>query len=363
MVNTHTHPHFFSTSLSVLSDRDQNKNIWLISKGLVGFFCLFSLFKFPRRGHGLLLLFRRPFRVRLLHQQNQNRSVRQMIPQKQTCISYYHSYLIQPTTKSVHYCWLSCGYLPFGRETPGDGEEGVESTLSAALSALYNLLAAVTNPVLAANRIMGQCLLYATAVPPNGQTHVRQAVPFWSIYLNCFSLHMNWMSASSSGSLHFSSRAVQSTTSGSRNKPLASLYSQSSGEGCFCKTTTTRRIRKDWEAHRKLLRRPSGSYVRLGRCFRGFPRWSRAVWWGRWPVWGRFPWWCRSSRSQAGCKGRWTKIKGGAWMHNWKPQKQLFKFWTISQADLSEEKLYLFVCQADVLQHPSQVELLNWKFP
>uniref|UniRef100_A0A3Q3Q1T4 Uncharacterized protein n=1 Tax=Monopterus albus TaxID=43700 RepID=A0A3Q3Q1T4_MONAL len=53
------------------------------------------------------------------------------------------------------------------------------------------------------------------------------------LHLNCFSLHMNWIRPSSSGSLHFSSTEEQSTTSGIRNKVLASLYSQSSGAGCF----------------------------------------------------------------------------------------------------------------------------------
>uniref|UniRef100_A0A671ULE3 Uncharacterized protein n=1 Tax=Sparus aurata TaxID=8175 RepID=A0A671ULE3_SPAAU len=51
------------------------------------------------------------------------------------------------------------------------------------------------------------------------------------VHLNCFSSHMNLISASSSGSLHFNSTEEQSTTSGFRNKPLASLYSQSSGAG------------------------------------------------------------------------------------------------------------------------------------
>uniref|UniRef100_A0A3B3DNF1 Uncharacterized protein n=1 Tax=Oryzias melastigma TaxID=30732 RepID=A0A3B3DNF1_ORYME len=51
------------------------------------------------------------------------------------------------------------------------------------------------------------------------------------LHLNCFSLHMNWIRPSSSGSLHFSSTEEQSTTSGFRNRPLASLYSQSSGDG------------------------------------------------------------------------------------------------------------------------------------
>uniref|UniRef100_A0A8C5GNL4 Uncharacterized protein n=1 Tax=Gouania willdenowi TaxID=441366 RepID=A0A8C5GNL4_GOUWI len=52
-----------------------------------------------------------------------------------------------------------------------------------------------------------------------------------SSYLNCFSAHINWISPSSSGSLHFKSTEVQSTTSGSKNNFRASLYSQSSGGG------------------------------------------------------------------------------------------------------------------------------------
>lgn len=44
-----------------------------------------------------------------------------------------------------------------------------------------------------------------------------------STYLNCFSLHMNWINPSSSGSLHFNSTVEQSTTSGFKNKPRASL--------------------------------------------------------------------------------------------------------------------------------------------
>lgn len=53
------------------------------------------------------------------------------------------------------------------------------------------------------------------------------------LHLNCFSLHINWTSPCSSGSLHFSSTEEQSTTSGFKNKLLASLYSQPSGTGCF----------------------------------------------------------------------------------------------------------------------------------
>ncbi|TNN84735.1 hypothetical protein EYF80_005150 [Liparis tanakae] len=48
---------------------------------------------------------------------------------------------------------------------------------------------------------------------------------------------MNWIRASSSGSLHFNSTVEQSTTSAFKNNPLASLYSQSSGAGCFCMKT------------------------------------------------------------------------------------------------------------------------------
>uniref|UniRef100_A0A673B7B3 Uncharacterized protein n=1 Tax=Sphaeramia orbicularis TaxID=375764 RepID=A0A673B7B3_9TELE len=55
-------------------------------------------------------------------------------------------------------------------------------------------------------------------------------------HLNCFSLHMNWTSPSSSGSFHFRSTVEQSTTSGLVNKPLASLYSQSSGAGSYGRT-------------------------------------------------------------------------------------------------------------------------------
>uniref|UniRef100_A0A672J0K6 Uncharacterized protein n=1 Tax=Salarias fasciatus TaxID=181472 RepID=A0A672J0K6_SALFA len=50
-------------------------------------------------------------------------------------------------------------------------------------------------------------------------------------HLNCFSAHMNWIRPSSSGSCHFSSTDPQSTTSGSRKRRRASLYSQSSGGG------------------------------------------------------------------------------------------------------------------------------------
>lgn len=43
-------------------------------------------------------------------------------------------------------------YLPFRGQRASDGEEGVEPSLRAALSALQDLLAAVTNPVLAAQK-------------------------------------------------------------------------------------------------------------------------------------------------------------------------------------------------------------------
>uniref|UniRef100_A0A8D2MDP7 Uncharacterized protein n=1 Tax=Zonotrichia albicollis TaxID=44394 RepID=A0A8D2MDP7_ZONAL len=51
--------------------------------------------------------------------------------------------------------------------------------------------------------------------------------------LNCFSPHMNCTSCSSSGSLHFSSTASGSITSGSRKSFCASLCSQFSGRGYF----------------------------------------------------------------------------------------------------------------------------------
>ena len=65
------------------------------------------------------------------------------------------------------------------------------------------------------------------------------------LHLNCFSLHKNWISPLSSGSLHFRSTKEQSTTSGFKNKLLASLYSQSSGAGCFyIKTSKTSKTSK-----------------------------------------------------------------------------------------------------------------------
>lgn len=69
-------------------------------------------------------------------------------------------------------------------------------------------------------------------------------------HLNCFSAHMNWMRASSSGSLHLRSTVEQSTTSGCRNSPLASLYSQSSGAGCFCKGPRRQTLRLTSETGR-----------------------------------------------------------------------------------------------------------------
>lgn len=51
-----------------------------------------------------------------------------------------------------HSFLLFIWYLPFGGQRPSDGEEGVQSSLRASLSALYNLLTAVTYPVLAVHR-------------------------------------------------------------------------------------------------------------------------------------------------------------------------------------------------------------------
>lgn len=41
-------------------------------------------------------------------------------------------------------------YLPLGGQRASDSEEGIQSALRAALSALYNLLTAITHPVLTA---------------------------------------------------------------------------------------------------------------------------------------------------------------------------------------------------------------------
>lgn len=41
-------------------------------------------------------------------------------------------------------------YLPLGGQRAGDGEERIQAALRAALSALHNLLTAITNPVLTA---------------------------------------------------------------------------------------------------------------------------------------------------------------------------------------------------------------------
>lgn len=51
-----------------------------------------------------------------------------------------------------HSFLLFIWYLPFGGQRPSDGEEGVQSSLRASLSALHNLLTAVTYPVLAAHK-------------------------------------------------------------------------------------------------------------------------------------------------------------------------------------------------------------------
>lgn len=284
----------------VVSIGTENENNRLISTALA-VSGLFSLSKFARGGTGLLLLFRRPFRLRLLYRQKQNQCVR----------LFKDEYIKIEKTKNKHVLviitvQISTGnhgkaaknevgswppfvsrlvYLPFGGETPGDGEEGVESPLRASLPALQNLLTAVTNPVLAANRIKREiCFSFTGGEVGFVQQHChlmakRMHDRLFAIDLNCFSLHMNWMSPSSSGSLHFSSSVEQSTTSGSRNKPLASLYSQSSGEGCFC-TTATRtgggKIQSQIEASSG-RRTAAGIYVRSGRCCRGFPRWSRAA--------------------------------------------------------------------------------------
>lgn len=134
------------------------------------------------------------------------------------------------------------------------------------------------------------------------------------VHLNCFSVHMNWISPSSSGSFHFKSTVEQSTTSAFKNKPRASLYSQSSGAGCFCV--------KESKTHTKNQNQTSLFNCRnfwivadinslWGQCFLRSPQCSRAVWSGQWLSWGQFPWWCRSSHSPAEYTGLWTRMDHG----------------------------------------------------
>lgn len=59
----------------VMGTGRENENNWLISTTLA-VSCLFSLSKFARGRAGLLLLFCRPFRLRLLYRQKQNQCVR-----------------------------------------------------------------------------------------------------------------------------------------------------------------------------------------------------------------------------------------------------------------------------------------------
>lgn len=99
-------------------------------------------------------------------------------------------------------------------------------------------------------------------------------------HLNCFSLHMNWIRLSSSGSLHFKSTMEQSTTSGFRNKSLASLYSQFSGAGCFCmKAHKKQRIRKNYSLVINYVNFlvVAAINLHLGQCFQGSPQWSHAA--------------------------------------------------------------------------------------
>lgn len=260
------------------------------------------------------------------------------------------------------------GYLPFGRETPGDGEEGVESPLRASLPALQNLLTAVPNPVLAANRTE-EIFASRDAGFLGQQCHLmakRSYDRLLATDLNCFSLHMNWMSASSSGSLHFSSSVEQSTTSGSRNKPLASLYSQSSGEGCFCTTTTRAKRGKDSEPDRDLHRPPQRRDPQLQSTYAQVDVvedfLNGAVLpdevdgpFGADPLDGA----AVVAAEQNAKVYELIEQKGSECIHIYIRQTEK----RIVEAGLPEETLYLFVCEADVLQHPTQVEFLNWKFP
>lgn len=63
-------------------------------------------------------------------------------------------------------------YLPLGRQRASDGEEGIQAALRAALSALHNLLTAITHPVLTARA--------------NNETRQKQHhINIVSVYIQC----------------------------------------------------------------------------------------------------------------------------------------------------------------------------------
>lgn len=57
------------------------------------------------------------------------------------------------------------------------------------------------------------------------------------------------------------------------------------------------------------------------------------------------------------------KKRDGGGKMQWNKYLQKKEAWLKARTKKEDEKLYLFVCEADVLQHMSQVELLNRKFP
>ena len=143
------------------------------------------------------------------------------------------------------------------------GEEGVQPSLGAPLATLQDLLAAVTHAILTGDTAGGitalRSALTHSSTTASITSYTCQNVnyciksgvnaSYWgkkcallmapshsaAPYLNCFSSHMNLISPSSSGSFHLRSTVEQSTTSGSRKSPRASLYNQSSGGGYFCR--------------------------------------------------------------------------------------------------------------------------------
>ncbi len=138
---------------------------------------------------------------------------------------------------------ITSSYLTLRRNWSCYSKECVQSSLRAPLSTLHDLLTAVTDTILTGNTQMNHLKTFCCCENHKyKRTTSFLCVPSHSttglvaLYLNCFSAHINWISPSSSGSFHFRSTAVPSMTSGSKKRLRASLYSQSSGAGCFCNT-------------------------------------------------------------------------------------------------------------------------------
>lgn len=100
---------------------------------------LFWLPKFARSGSSLLLLLGGSFPLWFLHQENRKKTKQKL--------SKWASTAQNQGGISLDY---QSSHLPLGGQRAGDGEEGVQSALGAALPALHDLLTAVTYPVLTA---------------------------------------------------------------------------------------------------------------------------------------------------------------------------------------------------------------------